>query len=119
MRKVMPHSSDLEILVEAGSFEGLVRESVIALTEAVAGNVGGDETRELKVEGSHEEKLMRVLEEVVYLQSAELFYARDAKLVGNKVVLTGGKAKVRGEIKAVTWHEFWVKGTKAHFICDL
>ena len=121
--RLIPHTSDLEVLVEADSFEELVKESVVAVTEAVAGNVQGHEKRKFSVDGDHEEMLMKVLEEVVYLQSAEQFYVREARVRGNgrlEVELIGGRANARDEIKAVTWHEFWVKpGWKAHFICDL
>ena len=116
----MPHTSDLEVLVEAKSFEELVKESVLAITEAVTEKVEGGDKRQFTVEGTHGERLMKVLEEVVYLQSAELFYVKDVKVTDNRVELLGGKAKARDEIKAVTWHDFWVKpGWSAHFICDL
>lgn len=116
----MPHTSDLEILVETKSFEELVKESILAMTEVVADEVTGEEKRHLEAKGTPQERLMRILEETVYLQSAELFYVREVEMHGDKVELTGGRAKARGEIKAVTWHDFWVKpGWKAHFICDL
>ena len=119
MYKILPHTSDLEVLVEADSFEELIRESVLAITKAVVEKVESNDKRQFTVEGSYEEKLMKVLEEVVYLQSTELFYVKDVLVKDNKIELIGGKAEARDEIKAVTWHDFWVKGTKAHFICDL
>ena len=115
------HTSDLEVFVSAGSFDGLVSEAVRAITQAIASDIRVREKKRLRVEGDEESRLMKVLEEVVFLQS-EGFFVKETEVNGDEVVLAGGPGKQKDEIKAVTWHEFWVKKGKkweAHFICDL
>gem|GEM_PF-5761861 len=58
----------------------------------------------------------------MYLQSAENFYILKVEATFDetlKMILYGGKGEVINEIKAITWHDFWIKGNQAHFICDL
>ncbi len=113
------HTSDLEVFVEADSFEDLLKDAVKAVTDAVAEDVRAEKRKEVKLRGTPEEKLMNLLEEVIFLQGTG-FYVKNVKIEPGRAVLEGGNARVRDEIKAVTWHEFWVKpGWKAHFICDL
>ena len=122
MYELEEHTADLEVRVRAGSFEELLRESVRAVTEFVSEGARCEREFRVRLKGSEEEKLMQLLEEVVYLQSAELFYVADLRLEGDEAVLCGSRARARDEIKAVTWHEFWLRrngGWEAHFICDL
>ncbi|MBR9689535.1 MAG: archease [Candidatus Altiarchaeota archaeon] len=125
MYKFLDHISDLEVIVEADSFEKIIEESVKAVTSAVAKNIELKDQREIRVVGDFPTMLMGVLEEVVYFQSGEEFYVAEVKVVkeggGLTVLLRGGPAEVIDEIKAVTWHELWVKEGPwtAHFICDL
>jgi len=125
MYKYGEHTADLEVFVEAESFEKLIEESVKAVSKAIASRVEGSGKRKIEVEGSEEEVLFEVLEEVVFLQS-QGFYVKDVKVKrrGKKIVveLIGGKARAKDEIKAITWHEFWVRKNErweAHFICDV
>lgn len=124
----MSHTADLEIVVEADTFEELVRGSIAAVTEEVTSGVDGENRISFSIRGdSEEELLMKALDEVVYRQDAENFYARGARVSREgkelRVEMTGGPADVKDEIKAVTWHEFRVRRTgdkwKAHFICDV
>lgn len=127
MYKILNHTSDLEVRIESENFEGLVHDSIEAITEYVSENTKSAGEKIMKFQGSEEDVLMKALEETVYFQSAEGFFADKIGVSWNgsvlKVALEGGKAGTKGEIKAVTWHEFKVekmqKGWKAHFVCDL
>ena len=126
MYRFLEHVADLEVEVEAESFERLVEESIKAVTEAVAEDVDEEKERVIEVSGRDEEEiLMNALEEVIFLQAMG-FYVKKAEVRrkdgGIEIKLKGGKARVKDEIKAVTWHGFKVEkngGWKAHFICDL
>ena len=116
------HTADLEVFVSAASFEELLAEAARALTQAVADDIRVESERRLKLKGDEEDRLMQLLEELVFLQS-EGFFVKEIETVGGELVLRGGPGRQKDEIKAVTWHEFWVrknkKGFEAHFICDL
>lgn len=127
MFRILGHTSDLEVMVDAGSFEELIKDSIAAVTSTVTDDVRETERRHTKFGFKSEEQvLMDILEEIVFLQS-QGYYAKDAEVFIKDgelgLELVGGKAEAKDEIKAVTWHEFWVKEEKgkwvAHFICDL
>jgi SHS2 domain-containing protein len=124
----LSHTADLELIVQADTFEELVEGSILAITEEVVTNMTGENRHSFEVSaGTEEELLMKVIDEVVYLQDAEDFYPREATVSRTdgslRVELVGGEAEVRDEIKAVTWHEFRVRQKdekwRAHFICDV
>gem|GEM_PF-4717466 len=63
MYKILDHTSDLEILVEADTFEKMVEDSIMAVSQFVAENLKETEIKEIEVQGkSDEEMLMEALE---------------------------------------------------------
>ena len=123
MYEFLDHSSDLEVSVIANSFEELLKDSALAITHATSKSQKNERKITLNLSGGAEDKLMKLLEELIYLQSTEDFYVVDLQLKGDECIVFGGSAQVIDEIKAVTWYEFWVKNEggfwSAHFICDL
>jgi SHS2 domain-containing protein len=137
--RFIEHTADLGVEIEASSFEGLLADGLLALTDALTDVEGVSVELELPVDlraPSREDLLVEWLSELVYLFDTKsvLLCQADLEVVGEP----GGwhlRGTVRGErydpdrheiktlIKAITYHQLEVsssaRGWSARVIFDL
>jgi SHS2 domain-containing protein len=137
--RFVEHTADMGVEVEAASFEELLSESLVALTDSLTevGEVGAEVERQVELRApSREDLLVDWLNELVYLFETESVLFRFAE-VG--VEEEGGGWRLRGTlrgerydparhriktlIKAVTYHQLRVtsssRGWQARVIFDI
>ncbi len=131
--------ADIGIKVTSTELNTLFEDSVLSIcnlmTDLKTFNADLEKTENFE-DKSVEMLLYQVLEEVVYLKDAELFFVKSNKVRVSPdndhfiatVTFVGGRFdpsihEIGNDIKAITLHDFYVKNTKdgfeAHFIIDI
>ncbi len=127
--------ADIGISVEAETIEELLRDACLSIANLMTKveELDGKEERELTFEASSIETLLyKIMDEMVYLKDAELFFIKDVEIkvegTNAEVRFVGGLFDrdvhmIGNDIKAITLHDFYVKKLEnkwiAHFIIDI
>ncbi|MCD6483188.1 MAG: archease [Candidatus Aenigmarchaeota archaeon] len=137
--RYLEHTSDIEFLAEGSTLEEVFESSAKAFYDSIVDidKVSPLEKRKISVGGVDLENLLyNFLEELLYLFDTEMLVGREIKVdISKKEGEYSLNAEIRGEIldlkkhepkteiKAVTYHEMYVKrvGDKyiAHVILDI
>jgi SHS2 domain-containing protein len=122
--RYLPHTADIRVVIEAGSYHALLADGVAVMRELLAGTsaVQATEERPLSVIGSDRpETFHAFLREVLFLHASEEFLP--AAFAPDAVSATAVRGRLRGEradparhlpqpeVKAVTRHGFTVRKT--------
>ncbi len=137
--RFIEHTADMGVEVEAASFEELLSESLLALTDSLTevGEVGAEVERQVELRApSREDLLVDWLNELVYLFETESVLFRLAEVgveeEGGGWLLRGtlrgerydpARHRIKTLIKAVTYHQLQVtsssRGWQARVIFDI
>lgn len=137
--KYLEHTSDIEFLAEGSTLEEVFENSAKAFYDSIVDidKVSTLETKKISVEGIDLGNLLyNFLEELLYLFDTEMFVGKEIKVDISKrgekssliaqikgEILDLKKHEPKTEIKAVTYHEMYIKkvGDKyiAHVILDI
>jgi len=137
--RYLEHTSDIEFLAEGSTLEEVFESSAKAFYDSIVDidKVSPLEKRKISVGGVDLENLLyNFLEELLYLFDTEMFVGKEIKVdISKKEGEYSLNAEIKGEIldlkkhepkteiKAVTYHEMYVKkvGDKyvAHVILDI
>lgn len=109
MYRFVEHTAELELELEAGSPEGLLREALRAFAELTGPGTGEPVERRVELEAPDRPALLAAwLDELLYLADAERLVPEDAELAVDGSRLTGVLRARRGEprplVKGVTLH---------------
>ncbi|MCK5449248.1 archease [Candidatus Pacearchaeota archaeon] len=128
----LEHTADVKFRIESPTLEEMFSSSADALNETIRGNIKILEQKEknFEIEGKDlEELLYNFLEELLFLLDTENFLIskiKDIKIdLENKklkCVATGDKAenyKFTNDVKAITYHEMFIKEKNGKFICEV
>lgn len=128
----LEHTADLCLSVWADDEAALLHEAaralVDALTEGAALGDAEDATRDIEIDAlDAEDRLVRWLNEVLYLATTEGVFVRDAELrlrgaggLSGRVVGPGaGVAAVRAEIKSATYHDLHVRRADGRVVAQV
>lgn len=129
--KFLEHTADVKFRVESPTLEEMFSSAADALNETIRGDIkiSEQEEKNFEVEGKDFEGLLyNFLEEFLFLLDAEDFLTAkikslDIDLEKKKLncVVVGDKAedyKFTNDVKAVTYHEMFVKEKEGKFICE-
>ena len=118
----LEHTADVKFIAEGETLEDAFKESVMALKEAICGDIPVLEqiTKEVIVQGTNMESLLyNFLEEfIVLLDSEDFLVSQVTKIEINqkdfsiKATITGDKTdnyKFTNDVKAVTFSEMFIK----------
>ncbi len=131
--RAVEHTADLAIELWAADFAGLIREGALAVMAILTDGavISGSDVREVAIEGvDDEERLVRFLNEIIWLASGTGFLVADAEIV---VTATGVRARLHGsadagdsvrtEIKSVTFHQLAIvrdaAGVRTRLVLDV
>ncbi len=131
--RALDHTADLALSVWAESEAALLAQAARALVcvmtdDARPGPRRSWDTRELALDAlDPEDRLVRWLNEVIYLAVAEGFLTRaaDVRLDGNGLAarLAGERGAVATELKSATYHDLHLTGDggrwRARFVVDV
>jgi len=137
MYRLIDHTADLGIEVEADSLKGLFKNAALSLTHLILGEIpkeGKQEESTLKIEGEDLEDLMvNWLSEILYLFEGEKKVLKDLEIedmdskklnaILRLVPFDPERYEPQCEIKAVTYHQLKVEKMdgkwKARIIFDV
>ena len=117
--------ADIAYIIQSETLESLFKEALMALFGLFTDveDLADDLSFPIDIESKEPERLLHeVLDEVIYLKDAELFFPKDVKLEifekdglwYIKGIFVGTEfdfdTHVRGnDVKAITWHDFYLK----------
>jgi len=127
--------ADIGIQVKADNIEQLLTDAVLSIANLMTDLDGleNDQRRKIVFEATTLDTLLyKILDEMVYLKDAELFFVKDvtvavkdyrAELEFTGTIFDRERHSIGNDIKAITLHEFYVKkengGWTAHYIIDI
>lgn len=133
--KILDHTADIMFEVYGKNLNELFKNSAIAVTDVMVDrkSIEVKKKKEIVLENDSIEDLLALfLEEIIYIKDADYMIFKNFKVnvKGNvmKAVLEGDnikpkKQKLITDVKALTYHKFYLKKTKecyqAGFILDL
>ncbi len=128
--KFLDHTADVMFEVKAKTLNTLFKDSAKAIFETIADvkTIKCKVKKKVVLEGDVEQLLYDFLEEIIFMKDADslIFKKVDVKVVGKKLeaVFYGDKInikehKLKGDIKAVTWHGFGIRGVKGFFVAKV
>ena len=131
--KYLEHTADVLFQAYGSTFNELLLNATLAMCNAVCdfGSVGQKDSVKIEVSaGNREELLHNFLKEILFKIDTErmLFSnfkieldegknAVKAELLGEKI--NPEKHTIKAEVKAVTWHNFWVKKENNKWSCQV
>jgi len=123
--KFIDHTADIAVEITADSFEGLIKQSLIAFNESVLDSINNqtDEILEIDLQDAGREGLLvSFLNEINYLLSVKKWisksideitvihrmniYELNFKITGSRLT---AKDSLKEEIKSVTYHQMEIK----------
>lgn len=123
--RFLPHTADLRVTIESGSFDELIADGVLLMRELLAGAAPVDprETRPISAAGPDaDETVHSFLREILYLHATDgflpsTFFPDVVSPEGVRGQLAGERADParhpsQPEVKAVTRHGFIVRRTE-------
>lgn len=126
------HTADLAVELWAPDLPGLLREGALAVTEILTdgATISGTDVREIDVDGiDDEDRLVRFLNEVLWLASGTGFLVADAEVAvtaGIHARLLGqadAADRLRTEIKSATFHQLAIvhddAGVRTRVVLDV
>ena len=126
------HTADVEFTVDTNTCENMVKESILAVTQAMVNLDTVDKVMQqyFEIDNTNIERaLFDVLSEIIYLKDAQQFIVADCDVViTDKIQVTlhgtllSDRIEQNVDVKAVTMHKFEVKhetGWHARVVLDI